>query len=362
MSTPENISALTSNSLSNSAKDRLSKITSINKTTILSKVDTISKKVTDLTKRENDVIEEYNRKFKELDNRSKKPPPQTQEEKQKDYDDLQKKKNEELLFIKNEIELLKKDISDTEINPLKDIKINLGKFKINNNKRIKKSKEERSKANKDRIKSVLANASKTLAPIVASLLTNQIISIVSNDAKLQELVDKTNEVIDAADTQEKLNQARVLRNSALSILNAQEKKVKLIQNIVKTLTTIEEYRNEDWYPEATVEQINHNIKVLERQIQIIRKGLCKVATYGHDKHLNFVYNNIPYIECEDFHDTFRVGNYPEDILLSYEDTMKFIEHKVFEGYSITLFENKFTGRIRLEEFWEKYPDGMIKFG
>ena len=239
MAIPENISSLTSSPLANKAKDKLSPKVEKAKNTILSKTDKITKKILDLEKRVSDLNEEYNRKFKELDERSKQPPPLTQEEKQKNFDDLQDRKDEELKFIKNEIEQLKKDISNIQLsNPLKGFKIKLGSFKLKKENSKKRSKEERNKANKDRIKSVLGNAKKSIVGTVSVLLTNQIVALVSNDVKLQELVDKTNEVIDAADTQEKLNQARVLRNSALSILNAQEKKVKLIQKVVKTLDII----------------------------------------------------------------------------------------------------------------------------
>jgi hypothetical protein len=239
MALPENISSLTSSSLTNITKNKLSSKVDKTKTTILSRTDKISKRILDLEKRITDLNEEYNIKFKELDARSKKPPLPTQEEKQKNFADIQNKKDEELLFLKNEIEQLKKDITNVQVdNPLKEFKIKLEGFKSKKENRKKRSKEEQNKANKDRIKSVLGNAKKTIAGTISVLLTNQIISLVSNDAKLQELVDKTNEVIDAADTQEKLNQARVLRNSALNILNIQERKVKLIQNIIKTLDAI----------------------------------------------------------------------------------------------------------------------------
>jgi hypothetical protein len=239
MAIPENISSLTSSPLVNSAKEKLTSKADKAKTTVLSRADKISKKILDLEQRVTDLNNEYNIKFKELDARSKLPPPLTQEEKQKNFDDLQKRKDEEVLFIKNEIEQLKRDISNIQLdNPLKGFRIKLGNFKIKKENKKKRSKEERNKANRDRLKSVLGNAKKNLAGTVSVLLTDQIISLVSNDAQLQELVDKTNAVIDAADTQAKLNQARVLRNSALSILNAQEKKVKLIQKVVKTLDTV----------------------------------------------------------------------------------------------------------------------------
>jgi len=56
------------------------------------------------------------------------------------------------------------------------------------------------------------------------------------------------------------------------------------------------------------------------------------------------------------HDLFRVWNYPEDMLFSYEETIKYInDPKVKrEIYDYTFDE--------LKKFWDEYPDGMIRFG
>lgn len=54
------------------------------------------------------------------------------------------------------------------------------------------------------------------------------------------------------------------------------------------------------------------------------------------------------------HDLFRIGDYPEDLLFSLEETMSFIENK-----NCTTYDNT---QKSLEKFWDEFPDGMISFG
>ncbi len=59
-----------------------------------------------------------------------------------------------------------------------------------------------------------------------------------------------------------------------------------------------------------------------------------------------------FLETEEYHDLFRIGNYPETRLYSLEETEDFIEDQ-----QITEVD-----WVCLKEFWERYPDGLIKFG
>jgi len=56
------------------------------------------------------------------------------------------------------------------------------------------------------------------------------------------------------------------------------------------------------------------------------------------------------------HDLFRVRNYPEDMLFSFEETIDYIYNPKVncETYEWTIFN--------LKKFWDEYPDGMIRFG
>ena len=57
-------------------------------------------------------------------------------------------------------------------------------------------------------------------------------------------------------------------------------------------------------------------------------------------------------DVEYYHDLFRIGNYPDDVLLSEKETIDFIDkHKIEK-----------VNWVALKEFWQVYPDGMICFG
>ena len=108
------------------------------------------------------------------------------------------------------------------------------------------------------------------------------------------------------------------------------------------------------YPEWDIELCTKRIKIYERQIRMIEKGLCNCAVY---KRMNgFFVNGNYYVDSNEFHDVFRKYGYPETILTSYDETIKYIEDKKNEcsTYEYT--------HIRLKEFWDKYPDGIITFG
>ena len=63
-----------------------------------------------------------------------------------------------------------------------------------------------------------------------------------------------------------------------------------------------------------------------------------------------------YTDIDTPHDLFRIGGYPDDKLLSLQQTMEFIERN---KERISFSEN---WEERLKEFWSKNPDGVIEFG
>ena len=71
--------------------------------------------------------------------------------------------------------------------------------------------------------------------------------------------------------------------------------------------------------------------------------ICIYNRFNGDYYINIDYPNL-----------FRVGGYPDIVLRSYEETIKYIN--VYKA-EITN-ENK----QKLKEFWKKYPDGIIEFG
>jgi len=96
------------------------------------------------------------------------------------------------------------------------------------------------------------------------------------------------------------------------------------------------------------------IPIIKRQIRMVENGYCQRAVWNHQPELSEYINNIFYINSE-YHDVFRIGDYPEDVLYSYEECLEYI--KQYE-----LKHNIIVDVYRLKEFWDKYPDGIITFG
>ena len=129
---------------------------------------------------------------------------------------------------------LKKIILD----PYKKAKENYLKFKADIAK--KKIDRESFKAlmKSEKVQQLKKNIFKTLVAITATLLTEQLIKLIADSNNLQELVDKTNDIIDAAQTINELNQARVARNGCISKINQQENRIKAVLNVLNVLNII----------------------------------------------------------------------------------------------------------------------------
>lgn len=112
------------------------------------------------------------------------------------------------------------------------------------------------------------------------------------------------------------------------------------------------------YPEWTPEYGIKRKQIIERQIQIVTKDLCKNAIYNRYTSNNnlTVYVNGSLYEETDYHDLFRKYKYPEDHLYSLQETLDYIQKYKDE---ITIYEWTFT---KLEQFWNQHPDGLIQFG
>ena len=67
------------------------------------------------------------------------------------------------------------------------------------------------------------------------------------------------------------------------------------------------------------------------------------------------HNGVYYEEVESYYDIFRIRSYPKKVLLSKEETLRYITNTERE---IVMYEDSVD---LLEEFWEKYPNGMITF-
>lgn len=153
------------------------------------------------------------------------------------------------------------------------------------------------------------------------------------------------------------------------------------------------YRGIDWTEDnyTTKETSLNHINVLNRQIKAIHNGNYQRAVWnkqGDDDLTQYVDGRGLYIEDTGFHDAFRRGGYPEDMLFSLEETLKYMEDNdsiitysyfvrekpeipcingLVDGekpvyYEVEREENKLLAIERLHEFWEKFPEGMICFG
>jgi hypothetical protein len=88
---------------------------------------------------------------------------------------------------------------------------------------------------KQKLQQLALNIAKTIIVTTSSLLTQQLITTISNNSSLQDLVNKTNDIIDAAETIDQINQARIARNGCINKINQQEVR---IQAAIKVLNTI----------------------------------------------------------------------------------------------------------------------------
>jgi hypothetical protein len=79
-----------------------------------------------------------------------------------------------------------------------------------------------------------------------------------------------------------------------------------------------------------------------------------VAGYGFQKGIVIQYKNIFYLTVCDFHDIFRLRNYPRKKLLNYKQLKKWMGKRWYD-----LNEDQ---KHQLCKFWKKYPNGLIAFG
>jgi hypothetical protein len=146
--------------------------------------------------------------------------------------------DKELALNQQKLDLARQKLEELVTGPYANIekeRIRLERKK----KRVKtKLTEDQVKAKKAAVKKVLSNAAKTLAPIVALQASRILFNIITANKKIQLLVDNANEIIEAAVTRQDIDNARVVRNSVLSIINDSERKLESLRKTIKTLNTI----------------------------------------------------------------------------------------------------------------------------
>jgi len=122
------------------------------------------------------------------------------------------------------------------------------------------------------------------------------------------------------------------------------------------------------FDDKTIENSKYCLSVLKRIYSRVEKRLCKLATLHHSQDvLRLEYcekNNSFYKGIDGIHDIFRIGKYPDDELLSLEETLDFFEKRnndIFLVYSLSEI-GKDAVIEEIKKFWIKYPNGRIRFG
>jgi len=116
------------------------------------------------------------------------------------------------------------------------------------NNKVNKEKKQQDKLNRRNTKNkanktksaqmLLGSLGKTLAPVLIFSGITLISKLTIQNSKLQELVNKTNDIIEKAQTPEQLNNARASRNSAYNVLTNNEKIFIDLQNKLQILQLI----------------------------------------------------------------------------------------------------------------------------
>jgi hypothetical protein len=238
MSNLLNISSLSNPALISNARNQLvSSATNKVKTTILSKADELKNKIEELAKKRIAIEKEYKDKNAKLQ-KDYKAGIITQEEEQKKYNQFQQQKADELKLLDDKIQKTKDELANLINDPLKKAKAEKKKLNDAIDKNIRKSKKGSKRANAARNRQVLQNLKKSIGPIILSKLTNILVNVAAQTATLQELVDKTNEIIDAATTPSEIQQAIIARNNAIQIINNQEQKLSIVKALITVLKVI----------------------------------------------------------------------------------------------------------------------------
>ena len=143
--------------------------------------------------------------------------------------------NAQKIIIDNNLKTLNDRLQKIILDPYLKIKTDIAKAKLNNASLKTRIKALKAQMDAQKLKQLTLNIAKTIIVSTSSLLTQQLIKVISDNSALQDLVDKTNDIIDAATTINELNQARIARNGCISKINAQEVR---IQAAIKVLNTI----------------------------------------------------------------------------------------------------------------------------
>jgi len=135
-------------------------------------------------------------------------------------------------------EKIQQDKENISNNPYDKINQQINTTKKTNQTLKKQTQNTKNKAKGDLAKQIASNTAKTLAPIIALQITNQLSNIITQRKKLENLVNQVNNYIDTQVQDEQTAAiATNLRNNAIILINNSIKKLENLQNTLKTLST-----------------------------------------------------------------------------------------------------------------------------
>ena len=133
------------------------------------------------------------------------------------------------------------DIKNFFKDPFEKLKAKKVERKTKRKKSKTKNKNKSKKAIKDKAKSILRNAKKSLPPIIILGIETIIVNIVANNSRLKKLVDDTNAIIEDANASNdptKLNNAKLARDNAIRVIQKVEDSLKKVNVTIKTISII----------------------------------------------------------------------------------------------------------------------------
>jgi hypothetical protein len=138
-------------------------------------------------------------------------------------------------IVDNNLATLNDRLQKILLDPYNKIKADFTKAKVDIATSKTRIKALKAQMDAQKLKQLSLNIAKGIAVTTSALLTQQLIQVITDNSSLQDLVNKTNDIIDSAVTIDQLNQARIARNGAISKINQQEVR---IQAAIKVLNTI----------------------------------------------------------------------------------------------------------------------------
>ena len=143
------------------------------------------------------------------------------------------------------------------------------------------------------------------------------------------------------------------------VIESYEREIALLKRYLTDSLTKDEIEYGCFNIQDNKENVFNTLQIYERKLRLVSNGFCKVATMTRFsvtgcKEYFISRTKQFYVETK-YHDIFRVSNYPNNVLLSLEETLKFID-----AHEIRYIHNDYLDRLK--QFWLEYPEGVIVFG